>query len=106
MAKGLIEQQNLRERERDLSVKLLSLNCTSKSLVALTKNTFNLNLSPASKASVDVTNLTDMVYGVKEFVCLSVCLSVYLWSTMTPIISGLALFRSDLDCVFRLKSNF
>ena len=48
--------------------------------------------SPASEASREVANLTERknphtpVYGVKEFVHLSVCL----WSTLTPIISGLA----------------
>ena len=31
-------------------------------------------------------NLHTPVYGVEEFVCLSVCL----WQTLTPIISGLA----------------
>ena len=47
---------------------------------------------PARKASREVANLTERknpptpVYGVKEFVRLSVCL----WSTLTPIISGLA----------------
>ena len=40
------------------------------------------NLPPASQASREVANLTERknlhtpVYGVKEFVCLSVCLSV------------------------------
>ena len=44
----------------------------------------------------EVTNLTERknprtpVHGVKEFVCLSVCPSVCLWQTLTPIISGLA----------------
>ena len=49
-------------------------------------------LSPASEASREVSNLTERknlhtpVYGVKEFVCLCVCLL----QTLTPIISGLA----------------
>ena len=50
------------------------------------------NNPPASKASREVANLTErknpctLVYGVKEFVCLSVCLI----QTLTPIISRLA----------------
>ena len=55
-----------------------------------------LNYLPASVASRELANLTERkyphtpVYGVKEFVCLSVCLSVRLWQTLTPIFSGLA----------------
>ena len=47
---------------------------------------------PASEASREIANLTERknqhipMYGVKEFVCLS----VWLWSTLTPIIPGLA----------------
>ena len=47
---------------------------------------------PASEASREVVNFIERknphtpVYGVKEFVCLS----VRLWQTLTPIISGLA----------------
>ena len=47
---------------------------------------------PVSEASREVVNLTERknlhtpVYGVKEFVCLSVCLC----KTLTPFISGLA----------------
>ena len=48
---------------------------------------------PASKVSREVANLTERknphvpVYGVKEFVLLSVCLSVCLLQTLTQIIS-------------------
>ena len=61
-------------------------------------------LSPASEASREVANLTERknphtpVYGVKEFgYCLSICLSVCLWSTLTPIIF---LCKKHWKCVF------
>ena len=43
------------------------------------QNQFNILLSPASKANTEVPNLSErknlhiLVYGVKDFVCLSVC---------------------------------
>ena len=48
---------------------------------------------PASKASREVANSTERknlhtLYS--RIVCLSACLSVRLWQTLTPIISGLA----------------
>jgi hypothetical protein len=55
-----------------------------------------LVLSPASEASREVENFDwrknthPSVYGVKEFMTLSVCLSVCLLQNSTPIISGLA----------------
>ena len=53
---------------------------------------------PASEASWEVANLTERknphtpVYGVKK-ICLSVCPSVCLLQTLTPIISGLAKYN-------------
>ena len=59
---------------------------------AVPKKFKNKLISPTSEASREVANLMERknshapVYGVKEFVCLS----VGLWWTLTPIISGLA----------------
>ena len=56
----------------------------------------------------EVANLTERknlhtpVYGVKELVCLSVCL----WSTLTQIISGLAEQNGLKNCNFGCQSCF
>ena len=44
------------------------------------------------------------VYGVKEFVCLSICPSVKLCASSKN--GEMGLLRPDLDSVSRLKSNF
>ena len=62
-----------------------------------------LHYPPASEVSREVANLTGRknphtpIYGVKEFVCLSVCLSVSLLQTLTPIIMGLT-EQNGLKC--------
>ena len=66
--------------------------------------------SPASEASREVANLTERknphtpLYGVKEFVCLSVCPSVTMCASSKN--GEVGLFRPDLNSVVRLKSNF
>ena len=58
---------------------------------------------------MDVANLTKIknphtsIYGVKEFVCLSVCPSVTMCASSKN--GEMGLFRPDLDSVCRLKSN-
>ena len=77
----------------------------------ISQTTYDLNKEllvcypPASKESREVVNLTErknlptLVYGVKEFVCLSVCLSVL----CLPQKMGKWVNR---DSVFCMKSNF
>ena len=63
-----------------------------------------------SEASREVANLTERknphtpIYGVKEFVCMSVCSSV----TMCAFSKNgeMHLLRPDLEGVYWLKSNF
>ena len=68
--------------------------------------------SPASEVSREVANLTERknphtpVYGVKEFVCLSVTKFNPNYLRTGKTAKKLGLFRPDLDSVFRLKSNF
>ena len=66
--------------------------------------------SPESEGSREVANLTERknlhtpIYGVKEFVCLSVCLL----QTLTPIIlhhSQLGLYLSTLFTMFASSEN-
>ena len=72
-----------------VSIQLFLWNCTVLIHCLNLMEQTGKNLSPASKASKEVANLTERknwhtsIYGGKEFVCLSV-------TNFDPIISGLA----------------